>query len=478
MSLKRMGKEILWTGAAIAVALTGTLREAQADKKATTSSTAPAKPAPVAAKPTTATGPVAPHGEYGSHPPPTASHRPPSAKYQPPIGAEVKSRPGGITEYHDPKSNRTVTTDASGKVRTIEAPHGMAGTSKTVINRVPGGGRTVETGRPGARVVSYGPHRGFVERTVRPSHISRTYIVGGRSYTHVYREYRYHGFAYYHYVPAFYYGPRFYAWAVTPWGAPVRYAWFGLATPSPWFGFYAGYFTTYGSYASADPWLTDYVFAENLRLAYESQQAGNDGQAPHPSPDLRPVSATLSPEIKALIADEVRQQLAAEKTDAAQPASASSQEPAPESEQLPPALNQRFFVVSSNLDVTTVAGQACALTPGDIIQRKGKDLTPDGSLAVEVVAGKPEDCAADSATTVKLADLQEMHNQFREQLDSGLKMIADNQAKGLPVAPATGARPIAEGTADPVPDAPAQLVAQETDAANLEAQVRQTGGAN
>jgi hypothetical protein len=69
-----------------------------------------------------------------------------------------------------------------------------------------------------------------------------------------------------------------------------------------------------------------------------------------------------------------------------------------------------------------------------------------------------------------------MHNQFREQIDSGLKMLADNQAKGLPNGPAAGARPVAEGTADAAPDAAAQLATQETDAANLEAQVRQ--GAN
>jgi hypothetical protein len=290
---------------------------------------------------------------------------------------------------------------------------------------------------------------------------------------HVYREYSYHNIAYYRYVPAVYYGPRFYAWAVTPWGVPLRYAWFGMATPAPWFGFYAGYFTPYSTYPSPDLWLTDYLLAENLRLAYESQQAGNDGQAPALPSGAQSAAATLSPEMKALIADEVRQQLAAENAAAMQPTSSGPQQPAPGSEQLPPALNQRFFVVSSNLDITTAAGQACSLTPGDIIQRKGKDLTPDGSLAVEVVSSKPEDCVADSAATVKLADLQEMHNQFREQLDSGLKMMADNQAKGLPNVSAAGARPVAEGTADPVPDAQAQIATQEADAAKLEAQVRQ-----
>jgi hypothetical protein len=365
-------------------------------------------------------------------------------------------------------------------VHRIEAPRGLAGGNKMVVNRGPGGARLVETGHPGARVVSYGPHRGFVERGVagRPGYISRTYVVGGRSYAHVYREYRYHGFAYYHYVPAVYYGPGFYGWAVTPWGAPMRYAWFGLATPAPWFGFYAGYFTPYPTYASPDLWLTDYLIAENLRLAYESQQAGNGGQAPPPSSNEQATAATLSPEMKALIADEVRQQLAAEKAAAVQPTSASPQQFTPGTEQLPPAMNQRFFVVSSNLDVTTAAGQACSLTPGDIIQRKGQTVTADGGVDVDVVSSKPGDCTADSRAAVQLADLQEMHNQFREKLDSGLKMLAENQAKGLPNGPAAGARPVADGTAEPVADAESQLVAQETDAAKLEAQVRLGGGAN
>jgi hypothetical protein len=182
--------------------------------------------------------------------------------------------------------------------------------------------------------------------------------------------------------------------------------------------------------------------------------------------------------MKAVIADEVRQQLAAEKAAAAQPASSSSEQPDPGSEQTPPALSQRFFVVSSALDMTTAAGQTCALTPGDIIQRKGTDLTTDGGVTVEVVTSKPGDCATDSVTTVQLADLQEMHNRLQMELDSGLKKLAENQAKGLPSGPDAGASPVAEGTADPVPDAEAQLAAQETDAAKLEAQVEQTGGGN
>jgi len=163
-------------------------------------------------------------------------------------GDQPKAIAGGRSEFHS-ANGRTVTTNARGEVQRIEAPRGLAGGNKIAISRGPRGVRVVESGRPGARVVSYGPHRGFVERPLRQGYISRTYVVGGRSYAHVYREYSYRGFAYHRYVPGMYYGPRFYAWAGTPWGAPVRYAWFGLATPAPWFGYYAGYFTPYPMYA-------------------------------------------------------------------------------------------------------------------------------------------------------------------------------------------------------------------------------------
>ena len=388
-------------------------------------------------------------------------------------GDQPKAIAGGRSEFHS-ANGRTVTTNARGEVQRIEAPRGLAGGNKIAISRGPRGVRVVESGRPGARVVSYGPHRGFVERPLRQGYISRTYVVGGRSYAHVYREYSYRGFAYHRYVPGMYYGPRFYAWAGTPWGAPVRYAWFGLATPAPWFGYYAGYFTPYPMYASPDLWLTDYVLAENLHLAYENQQASNEDQVA-PSPNATPAAATLTPEMKALIAEEVRQQIAAEKAAALQSTSSNLKQPASGSEEVPPVLKQKFFVVSTNLDITTAAGQACSLTPGDIIQRKGTVLTADGGIAVEVVSSKQGVCAADSGATLQLADLQEMSNQFRERIDAGLKTLADNQAKGLPSGPASGARAVAEGTVDPVSDAGAQLASQESDASKLEAQVRQGG---
>jgi len=366
-----------------------------------------------------------------------------------------------------------VTTNAHGQVQRIEAPRGLAGGNKIVINRSVNGSRMVQTGRPGARVVSFGPGRGFVERPLRSGYISRTYVVGGHSYAHVYREYNYHGATYYRFVPAVRYGPRFYGWAATPWGAPMPYAWSGLATPAPWLGFYPGYFTPESAYASPDLWLTDYMIGQNLKLAYENQLASNADQV-SPADNTASTGSGLTPEVKALIEDEIRQQLVAEKA-AAQPTPSNSKKADPVGDQQPPALKQKFFLVSTNLDINTPAGQVCSLTPGDMIQRRGTDVAADGSIAIEVVKSKSGACPADSAATVQFADLQEMNNQFREQLNSGLTILASNQAKGLPSGPASDSRPVTEGTADPIPDAGIQLATQESDAGRLETQVRQGG---
>ncbi|MGA9055018.1 MAG: hypothetical protein WB763_00750 [Terriglobia bacterium] len=392
-------------------------------------------------------------------------------------GDQAKVLAGGRTEFRN-ANGQTVTTNARGEVQRIEVPRGLAGGSKMVINRGARGGRVVETGRPGARVVSYGPNRGFVERPLRPGYISRTYVRGGHSYAHVYREYRYHNMAYYRYVPGVYYSRRFYGWAVTPWGVPVHYAWFGMATPAPWFGFYSGYFTPYPVYASPDLWLTDYLLAENLRLAYENEQAAYAGQAPPPPSGAQPTAAALSPEVKAAIADEVRQQLKAESADAVAPASSQAQ--AARGEAPPAALDpkQSHFVVSSNLGVATADGQQCELTPGDVIFRI--DDTPDNNnkVLVKVVSSKQDDCSVGAKPMLAVEDLQEMHNSFQEQLDSGLKTLAENQAKGVPKGPEAGTRQVPGGTAAPTPEAESQLAAQENDAAKLEAQVGQGGSAN
>ena len=255
---------------------------------------------------------------------------------------------------------------------------------------------------------------------------------------------------------------------LAPWGTPIRYAWYTPVTPAPWFGFYAGYFTPYPVYASPALWLTDYVIAANLRQDYESQQQPDSN--PVAPPAAAADESSLTPDVKASIADEVRQQLEAEQAAAAAPASA--QQPAAESNQVPSALSQRYFIASSNIDLNA-NGSSCTLTPGDVLERTGNDVDSQGNVAIQVVSAKSGDCAPHAVSTVDIATLQEMQNQFREQIDSGLEMAANNQARGLPQGPPSGVHPVAEGTADPVDDASAQLAAQDSNATKVLAQATQ-----
>jgi hypothetical protein len=343
--------------------------------------------------------------------------------------------------------------------------------SQMTIHRPIHGERVIEVVHPDhSRLVVLGGNRGYLERPLaRPGYIARTYVVAGRPYATVYRTYSYRHMVYYRYLPAVYYHPVFYAWAVDPWPAPAVYRW-GWQT-APWWRVYGTYLAPPPAYASAALWLTDFVLAENLRLAYENARAS---AAPAPSYAASPQRA-LTPEVKQTIAEQIRRQIEAERDGAAQSASPSSQQAALNSDDAaPPALdaNQRIFVVSMNLDVNTVAGP-CALTPGDIILRTGDAPAAGTTVSVNVLNSQSGDCPVNTAAQVELSTLQEMHNQFREQIDHGLKTLAENGGKdGLPYGPAADPRVAPEGRAMPDPIASGALAKQRLDADQAEVEIR------
>ncbi len=328
------------------------------------------------------------------------------------------------------------------------------------VSREPQSGRVVESRRSdGTRLVSAGRSRGFVERPIaaRPGYVGRTYVAGGRSYVRVYRAASFRGFAYYRYVPAVYFRPVFYQWVYNPWPAPIYFAWgWGAA---PWYGYYGAYFAPAPVYGTPALWLTDYILAENLKLAYERQMESGE----LPPPDGQTVA--LSPEIKQVIAEEVRQQLAAEQVAASTDNEKNSFQAA-SGEVAPPALDptQRVFVVSTELDLPGVGGQACALTPGDIILRSTDAIGADGKVGVSVLSSKPGDCAINASSSIDVTALQEMHNQFREQIDSGLTLLAANQGKnGLPKGPAAKPHSATESWAKADGNAASALMHQQAD---------------
>jgi hypothetical protein len=390
----------------------------------------------------------------------------------------------GSTGHYEPVRHvsniggHRVYKDDHGRVRDIHA-------RGVVIHHDLHGDRRFVAVHGGTRVVGYGPRRGFVERRyyTRPGrvYVQRTYVIGGRPYVYAYRSYRYRGIFFYRYAPAYYYRPAFYGWVYNPWPARVSFhwGWFG----DPWYPYYGYYFRPYPYYASPSLWLTDYLLAENLRLAYEARAnadaaAAASYSAQYPPPQSAEVA--LSPEVKQLVADEVQRQLEVERAAAEQPAPAVQQKAAPQNEnaqvedEVPPALdpNQIVFIVSSNLDLESDSGE-CSVTPGDVLMRVGNAPDENNRVAVKVASSKKGDCPVNTNSAVAVTDLQEMHNHFREKLDSGLKSLAENQGKnGLPSAPDTGTVAGEVPPAQPDTDAAKELEDEQNQADKTEREVQ------
>jgi hypothetical protein len=340
------------------------------------------------------------------------------------------------------------------------------------------GGARYETRRANVRVVGYGHGRGYTERTyIRPNnrlYVQRTYVYGGRRYAVAYRSYNYRGVVYYRYAPAYYYHPVFYGWAYRPWAAPVYYRWGWFN--DPWYPAYGYYFAPYPVYPSASLWLTDYLLAENLRLSYEARaNADAAAAAAYSAPENPPQAAqvTLTPEIKQMIADEVSRQLDAERAAAEQTQTPQGGNPQT-AEEAPPALdpNQRIFIVAGSLDLAGDQGE-CAVTAGDVLMRMGTTPNEQNKIAVLVATSKQGDCPPNTNADVEVSELQEMHNQFREKMDAGLKSLAENQGKnGLPQAPNAQPRAGEVPPPQPDPDAASELQNQQKSAEQTEQEIQ------
>ena len=354
------------------------------------------------------------------------------------------------------------------------------------------GGRTIVSERRGVRIVTRGGGRGYVQRAYVTrggrSFYSRTYYVHGGYRVGVYRGYYYGRHQYYGYYPAYWYHPVFYSWAYRPWGPPVYWGvGIGGWGWGPWYGYYGGYFAPYSVYPSAAFWLTDYVIAANLQAAYDARAEANDQAAAQYDQGYQEGAAqaanngrvTLTPDVKQAIAEEVKAQLEAEQQQSSSGQGNSydgqAQASQPANDEAPPALDpaRRTFVVSN--DITVVSnGQECDLTAGDVITRLTD--TPDASQRVNasVQASKKGDCGAGQQVAVSVEDLQDMRNHFQEQLDSGMKDLAQKQGTGgLPKAPDTGTT--ASDVPPPAPDTDAaqELTEQEKAADQAESQVEQ-----
>lgn len=369
-----------------------------------------------------------------------------------------------------------VATDGRGRIREIDG-RDSHGHELAVHRDLRGGARFEATGAGGRRIVAFGQGRGFTERRFVKKgghvYVQRTYVSGGQSYAYAYRSYYYQGLPYYDYVPTAYYLPIFYGWAYNPWTKPVIYDW-GW-TGNPWYERYDYYFTPYPSYPSASLWLTDYLLAESLKTAYVPSAEANAMQQDANVAADNDNKRVLSPEVKQMLADEVKRQLDAERNAAANhrlrpndPIPANANNPL---EEAPPALdrNQRVFVVTGNVDLVVDSGE-CIVTAGDVLVRSGE---ANGSkTSVSVISSKKGDCTVGTSSDIAISELQEMNNRFRERIDSGLQFLANNSGRnGLPKAPDANSMPGEVPAPHPDLDAPEEVRWLEKGADILQQQV-------
>ena len=369
---------------------------------------------------TTTTGGMHPGGGpggAGAHP--SAFHGGPaprgSNEHVTRSGSAVRTRPNGrVSDVHDAR-------------RGMDVHHGLGGGRRVSVERGDHSRLVAERGRRGYIERGYGYHGHDFAR--------RSYYYHGRAYDRFYRGYGYRGLSLSVYAPGFYYRPAFYGWAYNPWAAPIAFGW-GWGG-SPWFGYYGAYFQPYPVYPSAAFWLTDYIISQDLQAAYAAhQEAGEDNGTPVAGGG-QPV---LTPEVKQMIADEVKSQLALENQEAQQ--NTAGQDVDPGSSGIARLLSDgrpHTFVAGGNLDVTDTSGQECVVSDGDALQLRTpppSDATT-ANLVVLSSKGRPE-CQIALTVQVQLTDLQEMQNHMRETIDQGLQDLQAKQGTGgLPAVPAS-----------------------------------------
>ena len=326
-------------------------------------------------------------------------------------GSTIRVRPNGKpSDVHDVSHN-------------MDIHHGLNGDRRISVERA-----------DHSRMVTQRGQRGYIERGYHfhdHDYARRSYYYHGRYSTYYYRPYYYHGYSMVAYAPAVYYAPGFYGWAYNPWAAPAVYSW-GWAG-APWYGYYGPYFTPYPVYPSAAFWLTDYIVSASLAQAYQAQV--DEQVAPEA---LSSGQGYLTPEVKDMIANEVKQQIALENAEALQ--NAQKQDIDPQSSGIARLLSDNqthVFIAGSDLDVVQTSGQECAISQGDVLEVTSAPA-PDATAATAAVLCSKGggECPKSALVSVGFSDLQEMQNHMRESIDQGLSDLQSKQGQGgLPPAP-------------------------------------------
>ena len=389
----------------------------------------------------------------GSHPPGTS---PMAHTTRPPAGSHEMHTANGSTVRTRANGQRSDIHDTR---RGMDIHHGLNGERRVSVERA-----------DHSRVYAERGGRGYVQHPyMYHGHEfgHRTYYDHGRYYDRYYHRYPYRGVFVDVYAPTRYWGVGFYGWAYNPWAVPAVYAW-GWG-PAPWYGYYGFYFAPYPSYPSAAFWLTDYLIAQSLQDAYAEQAAANQAAMQQAAAQ----QVILTPEVKAMVAGEVKSELALENAEAQQ--NAQNQDIDPASSGIARLLSDNqphVFVAGASLDLVDTAGTECALSQGDVIEVAAPP-PPDATAANAVILASKggNECQKSDTVAVGFSDLQDMQNHLRETIDQGLGDLQAKQGQGgLPQAPASAQAPPAQAAfaaGAPPPDTSAGAeINQQTQAAD------------
>ena len=339
----------------------------------------------------------------------------------PPGSRETRSRSGNI-----------VRTAADGSIIDVRSPrngmsihHGVDGSRQILVDQ-PDRSRIFAN----SHGIQYVQHP-YVFRGRPYDH--RTFYVQGHTFHQFYRPYNYAGASLDVYAPARFYEPGMYRWATSRFNAPQPFRWGYMTNPTPWFGYYKGYFVPDTTYTSPTAWLADFVLGASLAVAY----AAAPPTSPAPPAGAAPA---ITPQVKQQLADEVGRQVKEESVEAQQ--NAQNRDPPPGAGGVVQELGDRqshVFVVASDLDLVDPTGRRCMISAGDVVQVVSGPK-PSSSTADAIVLASKGGVECDRAAQVEIAltDLQEMQNHMRETIDQGMAST-DAGKKAATVTPAFAA---------------------------------------
>ena len=194
---------------------------------------------------------------------------------------------------------------------------------------------------------------------------------------------------------------------------------------------------------------------------------------------MAPDAAPLTPEVKAMIADEVKRQLALENAEAQQTAQKQDIDPASSGIARMLSDNQpHVFVAGASLDVIDANGTECAVTEGDALQLAGSPAAEATAADLMVLSSKGgQECHKGAKVSIAIADLQDMQNHMRETIDAGLGDLQQKGGQGgLPTVPASAKAPpvkaeFAAVAPPPDPNAAAEINGQVAEADKAEQEI-------